>query len=127
MPLMRRRSLWRWAARMPIFPATNRENVVSEFISYLFAILVVGPLQAEVSERLRGVPSAEIVQAGRACIAMEAPKLLQRAQEDWAWAAANAIGVGVGVVDPVTLLTGQNADCGRLVQVLSQSGEAEDA
>ncbi len=46
---------------------------MSEFLSYLFAILVVGPLQAEVSERLQGVPSAEIVQAGRACIATEAP------------------------------------------------------
>ncbi|MEY9101440.1 hypothetical protein ABIA24_004413 [Sinorhizobium fredii] len=101
---------------------------MSEFLSYLFAILVVGPLQAEVSERLQGVPSAaEIVEAGRACIATEAPRLLQRAQEDWAWAAANAVGVGVGVVDPVSLLLGQNADCNRLVQVLSQGGEAEEA
>ncbi|AFL50552.1 hypothetical protein [Sinorhizobium fredii] len=98
---------------------------MSEFISYLFAILVIGPLQAEVSERLQGVPSAEIVHSGRACIAAEAPRLLQRAQEDWAWAAANAVGVGVGVVDPVTLLAGQNADCDSLVQVLSQRGVAE--
>lgn len=96
---------------------------MSEFMSYLFAILVVGPLQAEVSERLQGIPSDEIVEAGRACIAEEAPKLLQRAQEDWAWAAANAIGVGVGVVDPVTLLASQNADCKRLTQAMSQSGE----
>ncbi len=100
---------------------------MSEFLSYLFAILVVGPLQAEVSERLQGVPSAEIVQAGRACIATEAPRLLQRAQEDWAWAAANAIGVGVGVVDPVSLLPGNNADCDRLVQVFSKGGDAEEA
>ncbi|MBP2236582.1 hypothetical protein J2Z31_003096 [Sinorhizobium kostiense] len=100
---------------------------MSEFLSYLFAILVVGPLQAEVSERLQGVPSPEIVEAGRACIATEAPRLLERAQEDWAWAAANAVGVGVGVVDPVSLLSGQNADCNRLVQVLSQGGAAEEA
>ncbi len=53
---------------------------MSEFLSYLFAILVVGPLEAEVSERLQGVPSAEIVQAGRARIATEAPRLLQRAR-----------------------------------------------
>jgi hypothetical protein len=101
---------------------------VSEFLSYLFAVLVVGPLQSEISERLQGVPSTEIVQAGRACIATEAPRLLQRAQEDWVWAAANAVGVGAGVVDPVSLLSGQNPDCERLVQVLSQSdNEAEDA
>ncbi|MDX0521803.1 hypothetical protein [Sinorhizobium medicae] len=97
---------------------------MSELISYLFAILVVGPLQAEISERLQGVPSTEIVQAGHACIAAEAPRLLQRAQEDWGWAAANAVGISVGLVDPASLLAGQNADCERLVQVLSQGGGA---
>ncbi|RVH41047.1 hypothetical protein [Sinorhizobium meliloti] len=101
---------------------------MSEFLSYLFTLLVVGPLQAEISERLQDVPSTEIVQAGHACIAAEAPRLLQRAQEDWSWAAANAVGVGVGVVDPVSLLSGQNPDCERLVQVLTQSdNEAEEA
>lgn len=100
---------------------------MSEFVSYLFAILVVGPLQAEVAERLEGVPSTEIVEAGRACIAAEAPGLLQRAQEDWGWAVANAVGIGIGMVDPVTLLTAKNPDCDRLVQVLSQSSEAADA
>ncbi|MCF6371148.1 hypothetical protein [Rhizobium halophilum] len=100
---------------------------MSEFISYLFAILVVGPLQAEVSERLQGVSSAEIVQAGRACISEEAPRLLQRAQADWAWAAANAIGVGVGLVDPLTLLEGESQQCNRAFHALSgasQDGEA---
>ncbi|MDX0012858.1 hypothetical protein CN172_12780 [Sinorhizobium meliloti] len=111
-----------------ISPETSPENAVSEFISYLFAILVIGPLQAEISERLRGVPSTEIVQAGRACVAAEAPRLLQRAQEDWGWAAANAVGVSVGLIDPASLLAGQNADCDRLVQVLSQSsgGNGDD-
>jgi hypothetical protein len=106
-------------------PETSRENALSEFISYLFAILVVGPLQAEVSERLQGVPSTEIVDAGRACIAAEAPRLLQRAQSDWGWAAANVVGISVGLVDPVSLLAGQNSDCDRLVQVLSQSSGSD--
>ncbi len=112
-------TVWRWPDGIFIFLANNGENVLSEFISYLFAILVVSPLQAEVSERLQGVPSAEIVQTARACIATEAPELVQRAREDWRWAPANAIGVGVGMVDPVTLLTGQISDRDRLVQVLS--------
>lgn len=100
---------------------------MSEFIGYLFAILVVGPLQAEVSERLQGIPSADIMEAGRACISEEAPRLLQRAQEDWAWAAANAIGVGVGVVDPVGLLTGQSDQCRRVFDVLTDSREDGEA
>lgn len=100
---------------------------MSEFISYLFAILVVGPLQAEVSERLQGVSSAEIVQAGRACISEEAPRLLQRAQDDWAWAAANAIGVGVGLVDPLTLLESESQQCSRALRVLSGAGQDGEA
>ncbi|HEX5935951.1 MAG TPA: hypothetical protein VFY63_17460 [Pseudorhizobium sp.] len=100
---------------------------MSEFISYLFAILVVGPLQAEVSERLQGVPSTEIVEAGRTCISEEAPRLLQRAQDDWAWAAANAIGVGVGLVDPLTLLDGQSQECNRVFQALSGAGQDREA
>ncbi|HEX2146962.1 MAG TPA: hypothetical protein VHG11_04840 [Pseudorhizobium sp.] len=97
---------------------------MSEFISYLFAMLVVGPLQAEVADRLQGVPSAEIMQAGRTCMSQEAPRLLQRAKDDWAWAAANAIGVGVGLVDPITLLSGQSQECTRVFQALS--GPTED-
>jgi hypothetical protein len=100
---------------------------MSEFISYLFAILVVGPLQAEVSERLQGVSSAEIVQAGRACISEEAPRLLQRAQDDWGWAAANAIGVAVGLVDPLTLLEGESQQCNRAFRALSGAGQDGEA
>nr|CAD6437008.1 hypothetical protein REQ54_04176 [Rhizobium sp. Q54] len=100
---------------------------MSEFISYLFAILVVTPLQAEVSERLQGVPSAEIVQAGRACIAEEAPRLLLRAQDDWAWAAANAIGIGVGLVDPLSLLEGESQQCNRVLGALLGADQDEEA
>ncbi|TCV67356.1 hypothetical protein EDE09_11315 [Neorhizobium sp. S3-V5DH] len=84
---------------MALNVAKNWESVLSEFISYLFAILVVSPLQAEVWERWQGVSSAEIVQVGRARIATEAPELLQRAREDSRWAATNSI--GVGIVNPV--------------------------
>lgn len=96
---------------------------MSEFISYLFAIFVVTPLQAEVAERLQGLPSDELIQAGRTCIASEAPRLLQYAQENWGWAAANALGVGAGLVDPVTLLAEGNENCRQVAQVLAGRGE----
>ena len=92
---------------------------MSEFISYLFAIFVVTPLQAEISERLQGVPSTEIVEAGRTCMAVEGPGLLQYAQDNWGWAAANALGVGAGLVDPVTLLPQGNENCRKVVQALT--------
>ncbi|SMF53319.1 hypothetical protein SAMN02982989_3194 [Xaviernesmea oryzae] len=97
---------------------------MSEFISYLFAIFVVTPLQAELSERLQGVPSQEIIQAGRACIAVEGPQLLQFAQDNWGWAVANGLGVAAGLVDPVTLLPPGNENCQRVVQALG-SREAD--
>ncbi len=95
---------------------------MSDFISYLFAIFVLTPLEAEVSERLQGVPSAEIIAAGRACITVEGPNLLQRAKENWGWAAANGLGVAAGLVDPITLLPEGNENCRRVVQVLTARG-----
>ncbi|TCL96532.1 hypothetical protein C8J38_101893 [Rhizobium sp. PP-WC-2G-219] len=99
---------------------------MSDFISYLFAIFVVTPLQAELTDRLQGMPSAELIQAGRACISAEGPRLLQMAQENWGWAAANALGVSAGLVDPVTLLSTQNGHCG-LVRNALMNGAGEDA
>jgi len=106
-----------------VHPAAIGENPMSEFMSYLFAIIVVGPLQAEVTERLQGVP-VEILQSGRTCVEMEAPRLLRRATEEWGWAAANAIGITAGWVDPVTLLDASNEHCGRLVGALAAREEA---
>ncbi|CZT34498.1 hypothetical protein [Rhizobium sp. 9140] len=97
---------------------------MSDFISYLFAIFVVTPLQAELTDRLQGMPSAELIQAGRACISAEGPRLLQMAHENWGWAAANALGVSAGLVDPVTLLSTQNGHCGLVRNALmNEAGE----
>jgi hypothetical protein len=95
---------------------------LSEFISYLFAIFVVTPLQAELSERLQGVPSQELVEAGKACISVEGPGLLRYAQDNWGWAAANAIGVSAGLVDPITLLPQGNENCRLVIQSLAVEG-----
>jgi hypothetical protein len=96
-----------------------RRTTVSDFISYLFAIFVVTPLQAEISDRLQGVPSAQIIEAGRACVTAEGPRLLQMAQDNWGWATANALGVSFGMVDPMTLLSPNNADCLAVRNVLA--------
>jgi hypothetical protein len=99
---------------------------VSDFISYLFAIFVVTPLQAELTERLPGVASTELIEAGRSCIASEGPRLLQQAQDNWGWAAANALGVSFGAVDPLSLLSPQNAQCALIRNALANRS-AEDA
>lgn len=99
---------------------------MSDFISYLFAIFVVTPLQAELTDRLQGMPSAELMDAGRQCIAAEGPRLLQMAQANWGWAAAQGIGVGFGMIDPVTLLSTDNENC-RLIRGALSSQASSDA
>lgn len=96
---------------------------MSDFFSYLFAIFVVTPLQAEISERM---PSPELMDAARNCVTSEGPRLLAMAEQNWGWAAANAVGVGFGMVDPVTLLSPDNADCAKVIGVL-QSEDTEQA
>lgn len=96
---------------------------MSDFFSYLFAIFVVTPLQAELGDRL---PSPELMETARSCVTSEGPRLLEMAAENWGWAAANAIGVGFGMVDPITLLSPENVDCAKVIRVL-RAEEAEDA
>lgn len=95
---------------------------MSGLISYLFALFVVTPLQAELSDRLRGVPSQELVEAGRACISVEGPELLRYAQDNWGWAIANGISVGLGMTDPMTLLPQENENCRLVIQSLAVQG-----
>ncbi|AYD01331.1 hypothetical protein [Neorhizobium sp. NCHU2750] len=92
---------------------------MSSLISYFFMMLVVTPLHAEMSQRLKGVSSQELVEAGKACIAVEGPGLLRYAQDNWGWAAVNAIGVGVGLIDPMTLLPEGNENCRLVIQSLA--------
>ncbi|MGF9562325.1 hypothetical protein [Neorhizobium sp. JUb45] len=96
---------------------------MSDFISYLFAIFVVTPLQAELSDRL---PTPELMDAARTCITSEGPRLLQMAQDNWGWAAANGLGVAFGMVDPVTLLSNEDENC-RLVRVALENKDSADA
>jgi hypothetical protein len=100
----------------------TQETTVSEFISYLFAIFVVTPLQTEMNQRLQGVPSQELVEAGRACIAVEGPQLLRYAQDNWGWALANGLGVSTGFVDPMTLLPPGNDNCRLVIRSLAVEG-----
>ena len=96
---------------------------MADFISYLFAIFVITPLQAEISDRMQGIPS-DLIAAGRQCVLSEGPNLLERAQQNWGWAAANGLGVAAGLVDPLTLLPRENEDCRVAINAIT-SREAD--
>lgn len=106
----------------PYLRASEKEAHLSELISYLFAMLVITPLQAELSQKLQGMPSQELIEAGRACITVEGPGLLRYAHDNWGWAAVNAVGVGIGFVDPITLLPPGNENCRLVIQSLAVEG-----
>jgi len=93
---------------------------MTDFIAYLFSMFVIVPLQAEIADSLKGLPSADMVAAARNCLAVAGPQLLERAQNEWGWVAANLVGVNIGLVEPAQLLSGLNGDCDRVVGLLGE-------
>ena len=102
--------------------------MISDIAAWLFALFVIDPLHAEISERLEGanVPVAAIQQS-RQCIASHAPRLVERAGEEPGWAITTAVGVATGWTAPVELFDAGDPNCATLVRALKidndQGGE----
>lgn len=97
----------------------------SEFVSSLVASVVVEPFQLEIQEKLQQarVPAA-IIQQSQTCIASQAPKLLERAANEWGWAAMTLVTVSTGITAPADLLDQQDPACVSLVESLKgEEGE----
>ncbi len=100
--------------------------MISDFIGWIFAVLVVDPLQAQVQEQVeRAGLSVEIVSQSRACVTSQAPQLVERAAGDYGWAAATVVNLAIGRTAPAELLDNRDPQCAALVSVLS--GADEDA
>ncbi|MBB3963041.1 MULTISPECIES: hypothetical protein [Rhizobium] len=96
---------------------------MSEFISYLFMLLVVAPLQSAITDNLKEAGAqAEVIQVGQACLNAAVPQLVKQAQGDYVWAASTAAGVMFGYIPPTNLLTGKSPECDRLVSLLGDKG-----
>jgi hypothetical protein len=100
--------------------------MISDFIGWIFAVLVVDPLQAQVQEQVeRAKLPVEIVRQSQACLTSQGPQLIERAAGDYGWAAATVVNVAIGRTAPAELLDSGDPQCAALVSVLN--GANEDA
>ncbi|MBY2913378.1 hypothetical protein [Rhizobium leguminosarum] len=95
--------------------------MISNFIGWIFALLVVDPLQAEIQQQAeRARLPVEIVRQSQACLTSQGPKLIERAAGDYGWAAATVVSIAIGHTAPAELLDGSDPQC--LVGALKGAG-----
>jgi hypothetical protein len=93
--------------------------MISNFIGWIFALLVVDPLQAEIQQQAeRARLPVEIVRQSQACLTSQGPKLIERAAGDYGWAAATVVSIAIGHTAPAELLDGSDPQCAALVGAL---------
>ncbi|WP_432349977.1 hypothetical protein WMC41_29550 (plasmid) [Shinella yambaruensis] len=91
----------------------------SEIVGSVVAAIVVEPLQAEINEKIEQARlPVSVIQQSKACIAMQGPKLLERATNDWGWAAATVVSVSIGFTAPLDMLDANDPQCASLIQTL---------
>ncbi|MGO4136673.1 hypothetical protein ACEQ6A_19225 [Rhizobium brockwellii] len=97
--------------------------MISNFIGWIFALLVVDPLQAEIEQQAeRARLPVEIVRQSQACLTSQGPKLIERAADDYGWAAATVVSIAIGHTAPAELLDGSDPQCAALVDALKGAG-----
>lgn len=98
--------------------------MISDFIGWIFALLVVDPLQAQIQEQVeRARLPVEIVRQSQACLTSQGPQLIERAVGDYGWAAATVANIAIGRTAPAELLDSGDPQCAALLSVLSGAGE----
>ncbi|MFA1624854.1 hypothetical protein ACDY96_19205 [Rhizobium mongolense] len=96
----------------------------SDFIGWIFAVLVVDPLQAQIVEQAeRAKLPVEIVRQSQSCLTSQGPQLIDRAAGDYGWAAATVVNIAIGRTSPAELLDNQDPQCAALLRVLGGAGE----
>lgn len=98
--------------------------MISDFIGWIFAILVVDPLQAQLQEQAeRARLPMEIVRQSQDCLTTQGPRLIERAAGDYGWAITNVVSIAIGNTSPAELLDSQDPQCKVLVNALNAAGE----
>ena len=92
--------------------------LISEIAAWLFALFVVDPLHAEISERINSANlPIETIQQTQQCIATHAPRLLERAEAEPYWAIGTAVGIASGWTSSAELFDVNDPRCSALTEV----------
>jgi hypothetical protein len=91
--------------------------MLQELLATLVSVLIVDPLQAEMSERLAQIraPQAVIVDM-RTCAESSLPKLADRAMADPLWVVTTTLDVWTGNTAPEDVLGGTSTQCDAAVK-----------
>lgn len=99
--------------------------MIGDFFSWIFAVFVVDPIQAEVVARLEQVQApVAVVSQVNACLSTTGPVLLERAGNDVWWAGSTVVSLTTGFTTPAELLDASNPACGPIANYLAQSAES---
>jgi hypothetical protein len=80
--------------------------MVQDILAFFISLLVVDPLQAEISKRLAEVRAPQAIIADvRACAQDSLPRLAERAMAEPIWAATTALNVWIGRAAPEDVLS----------------------
>ena len=86
--------------------------MIGDFIAFLVATFLVGPLQSTLVGQLAdGRAPAAVVQQVEACATAALPALVERAGSDPWWAISTAFGAWIGTTSPSAVLTGAAPSC----------------
>jgi len=100
--------------------------MIADIAAWMFTIFVVDPLHAEMRQHLeRANTPVQIVQQSRQCLAVQVPRLIDRAGNEPGWAVATAIGVSIGWTSPEQLFEGADPSCGALRGLISAQNARE--
>ena len=87
--------------------------MIADFIAFLVATFLVGPLQSTLAGQLADARApVAVVQQVEACATAALPALVERAAGDPWWALTTAFGAWVGTTSPQAVLAGAAPACG---------------
>jgi hypothetical protein len=99
--------------------------MIGDFFSWIFAVFVIDPMQAEVASRLEQAKApVEVISQVNACLGSTAPALLERAGNDIWWAGTTVVSLTTGFTSPAELLDASNPACGPIASYLTQSADS---
>lgn len=101
--------------------------MIADIAAWMFTLFVVDPLHAEMRQHFeRTNAPVQIVQQSRQCLAVELPRLIDRAGNEPGWAIATAIGVSTGWTSPEHLFEGADPSCSALRGLISAEEAREE-
>jgi hypothetical protein len=102
--------------------------MLQEILSSLVSLLIVDPLQAEMSERLAQVRAPQAVIADvRTCAEASLPRLADRAMAEPMWVVSTALNVWTGQTTPEDILGNTTPQCGAALKAAKIYLESRDA